>query len=77
MEVVEETLRLLQRQAELEAAMRKPGGIRITEERELQALRGRLARFPQAMEAVMQASQALRRPLADMTVHDVKSWARS
>ena len=75
METVEETLTLLKRQAELETAMRQPGGIRITEERELHALRRQLARFPQAMEAVMQAAHALKRPVPEISVRDVETWA--
>jgi len=75
METVEETLRLLKRQAELEATMRQPGGIRITEERELHALRRRLAKFPEAAEAVMQAAHALRRPVTELSVDEVESWA--
>ena len=39
MEPLHEALRLIKRQAELENAMRRPGGIRITEERELFQLR--------------------------------------
>jgi hypothetical protein len=39
MDHISQTLRLLQRQAELERAMRRPGGIRITDERELLALK--------------------------------------
>jgi len=35
MQTVDEALNLLKRQAELEAAMKHPGGIRITEEQEL------------------------------------------
>jgi hypothetical protein len=35
MQTVDETLSLLQRQVELETAMRQPGGIRITEEQQL------------------------------------------
>lgn len=42
MELVSEAMRLLKRQSELEAAMRAPGGSRITEERELYQLRARL-----------------------------------
>jgi hypothetical protein len=40
MEPLIEALRLIKRQTELESAMRRPGGIRITEEREMHLLRG-------------------------------------
>ena len=75
METIEESLKLLKRQAEIEATMREPGGIRITEERELHALRRRLALFPEAAQAVIQAAHALRRPIAEVTSSEVESWA--
>jgi hypothetical protein len=77
METVNEALGLLRRQVELEMAMKQPGGIRITEEQELLVLRRRLASYPQAMQAVVQAAHALRRPIAEVTVEDVESWART
>ncbi len=75
METVNEALGLLKRQAELEAAMRQPGGIRITEEQELHVVRRRLENFPEAMRAVLQAANALRRPVTEVTADDVESWA--
>jgi len=39
METVIETLSLLKRQADLETAMKQPGGVRITEEQELHLVR--------------------------------------
>lgn len=77
METVNEALGLLRRQVEIETAMKEPGGIRITEEQELLVLRRRLASYPQAMQAVMQAAHALRRPVSEVTAEDVESWARS
>jgi hypothetical protein len=44
-----ELLELFARQAELEKAMRQPGGARITEEQELLAVRRKLAKLPEAM----------------------------
>jgi hypothetical protein len=56
METVSEALSLLNRQLEIEAAMKRPGGIRITEERELLALRRQLSQCPDHIrEAVHQA----------------------
>jgi hypothetical protein len=75
METVDEELGLLKRQAELEAGMRRPGEFRLTEEQELQVVRRRLANFPEAMRAVMQAAHALRRPVTEVTARDVESWA--
>lgn len=47
MKSVNELLELFTRQAALEKAMRQPGGARITEERELLAVRRKLAKLPQ------------------------------
>jgi len=43
MNSVNELLKLFMRQAELENAMRQPGGARVIEEQELYAVRRRLA----------------------------------
>jgi hypothetical protein len=77
METLDEALGRLKRQAELEAAMRHPGEFRLTEEQELQVVRRRLAHFPEAMRAVIQAAHALRRPVTEVTAGDVESWART
>ena len=77
MKTVEETLNLLKRQMELEAVMRHKGGFRISEEQELRALKQRLAEYPEAIRAVLQASHALRRPLTEIGAHDVESWAKA
>jgi hypothetical protein len=47
---VNELLELFTRQAALERAMRRPGGARVTEERELLAVRGKLAKLPATQE---------------------------
>jgi hypothetical protein len=75
METINEALGLLRRQAELETAMKQTGGIRITEEQELFMVRRRLATVPQAMQAVIQAAHALRRPVSEVSAHEVESWA--
>jgi len=49
MKSVNELLKLFMRQAELESAMRQPGGARVIEERELRAVRQRVAAFPEEM----------------------------
>lgn len=43
--------RLLARQSEIQRAMRRPGGIRITVERELYAIREQLKQFSQELRA--------------------------
>jgi hypothetical protein len=50
MKSVNELLELFMRQAELERAMRQPGGARVTEEQELHAVRQKIAKLPQAKE---------------------------
>jgi hypothetical protein len=73
MEPLHEALRLIKRQSELENAMRRPGGIRITEERELHQLRGALTRFPAAVNAIMEAASRMRRPVDTISAEDVES----
>jgi hypothetical protein len=41
------------------------------QEQEPRALRQRLAEYPEAIRAVLQASHALRRPVSDIGPHDV------
>ena len=72
MEPLHEALRLIKRQAELESAMRRPGGIRVTEERELFQVRGALAQFPAAVTAIMDAAARMRRPADTISVDDVE-----
>jgi hypothetical protein len=77
MEPLHEALRLIKRQSELENAMRRPGGIRITEERELHQLRGALTRFPAAVNAIMEAASRMRRPVDTISAEDVESVTTS
>ena len=52
MELQIDVQRLVQRHGEIQRAMRRPGGIRITAERELQAIREQLKNFPDALESL-------------------------
>jgi hypothetical protein len=72
MEPLHKALRLIKRQTELEAAMRRPGGIRVTEERELFQLRDALARFPAALSAIVDAAERMRRPVDTISAEDVE-----
>jgi hypothetical protein len=74
---VNEALGLLKRQAELENAMKQPGGIRITAEQELHLVKRRLTEFPEATHAVIQAAHALRRSVTEVSASEVESWATS
>jgi len=55
--------------------MKQPGGIRIIEEQELLLVRKHLQQFPEAVQAVIQAAHALRRPISNLSATDVESWA--
>ncbi len=77
MEPLREALRLMKRQTELENAMRRPGGIRVTEERELYQLRGALSQFPAAVTAIMETASQLRRPVDTLSIHDVERLTQS
>jgi hypothetical protein len=57
MKSINELLELFMRQAELERAMKQPGGARVVEERELHAVRRRLAALPESMKRDRLASR--------------------
>jgi len=71
MEPLHEALRLIKRQTELENAMRRPGGIRVTEERELFQLRHALTQYPVAVTAIIEAAARMRRPVDTISAEDV------
>jgi hypothetical protein len=75
MQPVHDALNLLKRQTEIESSMKNPGGIRIIEEQELHNIPRELKQFPGAMQAVIQAAHALRRPLSELTAQDVEMRA--
>ena len=77
MEPLHEALRLIKRQTELESAMRRPGGIRVTEERELFQLRGALAQYPAAVTAIMEAASRMRRSGDTISAADVERLTTS
>ena len=71
METISTVLDLLKRQAKLEEGLRKPGGIRVTEEREIYALREHLQRYPQAVTAILQTARSLNRPVDSLQPNDI------
>jgi hypothetical protein len=77
MEPLREALRLIKRQTEIQIAMRRPGGIRVTEERELFQLREALARYPAAVTAIMETASRVHRPLYAISIEDVERFAPS
>jgi hypothetical protein len=50
MQSVNELLELFMRQAQLERAMKQPGGARVIDARELDAVKEKLATFPDAVK---------------------------
>ena len=72
-----EALRLIKRQIELENAMRRPGGIRVPEERELLQLRHALAQYPAAVTAIIEAAARMRRPVDTLSLDDVEAEERT
>ncbi len=61
MEPQSELRRLLQRQGEIRQAMRQPGGIRITVERELFAIREQLKKYASLPASLPPEPEAARR----------------
>jgi hypothetical protein len=50
MKSINELLELFMRQAQLERAMKQPGGARVVEERELHTVRKKIAAVPDALK---------------------------
>ena len=71
MEPLNEAPRLLRRQAEIENAMRGPGGIRVTAERELHEIRQTLTRYPGAVRAILETASRLKRPADTLSTDDI------
>jgi len=72
MEPIAEALELLKRQAEPEGGMHQPGGLRVTEEREIYLLRERLKCYPQAVSAILQAARNMNRPVETLEPKDIR-----
>jgi hypothetical protein len=73
MEPLTEALRLLRRHSELQEAMRRHGGIDLTEEKEIYELRETLKSFPAAVRTILEASNRLHRPIEALTTRDITS----
>jgi len=71
MEPIHTALELLKRQADIEARLRQPGGARVTEERELYALRQSLQRYPEAVKAILETARNMNRPIDSVKLSDV------
>jgi len=77
MEPLSEALRLLRRQSGLEDAMRRPGGIRVVEEREIYPLREQLKHHPAAVRAILDAASRPHRPAETLSSTDVEAGQRA
>jgi len=55
MKSINDLLELFMRQAQLERAMKQPGGARVVEERELHAVRSKIAAAPDAIKRDLEA----------------------
>jgi hypothetical protein len=77
MHSLDETLRLLKRQSQLEKAIRRPGGIRIIEERELVLLRSALEKVPIEVATIMDTAAKMRKPLDNMSPEDLERLSLS
>jgi len=75
-EPLSEALRRLRRQSELEDAIRRPGGIRVVEERENCGLREQLKRYPAAVRAILDDARRLHRPVETLSPRDVEAGQR-
>ncbi len=72
-EPIVEALRLLQRQAQIQSDLRRFGGARVTEERELFLIRSRLAQYPAAVQAIALTAAELHRPVDTLSLRDVEA----
>jgi hypothetical protein len=70
---IDEVLRLLKRQAEIQQGLRRDSTTRVIEERELYLIRNRLALFPAAVQAIALTAAELHRPVDTLSVRDVEA----
>jgi hypothetical protein len=70
LDTVNERSQLLERQKELETAMKRLGGARVIEEQELQAVKGKLQAISEAVRMADGAARAARCSLADFAPRD-------
>ena len=73
MEPIIEALRLLQRQAEIQNALRSARDHPLLAERELFLIRQKLTQFPAAVQAIALAAAELHRPVDTLSLLDVET----
>ena len=73
MEPLSQALRLSRRQSGFEDAMGRPAGIRVVEEREIDAIREQLKHYPATVRAILDAASRLHRPAEALSPRDVEA----
>lgn len=75
MDTIDETVALIRRQTELELQLLNGGHIAPKAERDLHAMRERLAAHPHALTAILHTARALRRSPDAVSARDVAAWS--
>ena len=76
MDPLNEALRLLKRQAQLQQALRRSNPNRMLDERELFLIRRQLTRYPAAVQAITLAAAELHCPIELVRASDVEARSR-
>lgn len=75
MDTIDETVALIRRQAELEMKLMNRSEITPKAERDLLAMRRRLAAHPHALSAILHTARALKRSPDAVSARDVAAWS--
>ena len=75
MDTIDETVALIRRQTELELVLMNRTDITPKAERDLLAMRRRLAAHPHAVSAILHTARALRRSPDAVSARDVAAWS--
>lgn len=75
MDTIETTVALIRRQTELELELMNRTDITPKAERDLLAMRRRLAAHPHAVSAILHTARALRRSPDAVSARDVAAWS--
>lgn len=75
MDTIDETVALIRRQTELELELMNRTDITPKAERDLLAMRRRLAAHPHAVSAILHTARALRRSPDAVSARDVAAWS--
>ena len=75
MDTIDETVALIRRQCELELEIMNRADSSPKAERDLLAMRRRLAAHPHAMSAILHTARALKRSPDAVSARDVAAWS--